>query len=221
MAERKKLGVRAQRKATRPLEILDAAFEEFVAHGYVATRVEDIAARVGVTKGTVYFYFETKEVLFEAMFKHMAVPFTDIRAQLKTLTGPYADRIKAFFNFFYERIVLDRRSREMLRFIISEGSRFPHVVDRHYEETIAPMFDAARELFEEGVAAGELRASAALQIPELTLSPAIMLSFWYMLFADRKPRDVKAFIDGHIDLLLNGMVTRAECTTKEGSQGAY
>lgn len=210
MPKKKAIGVRAQRKAARPIEILDAAFEEFVAHGYVATRVEDIAARVGVTKGTVYFYFETKEVLFEEMFKHMSAPMADIRAQLKTLSGPYPDRIKAFFHFFYERIVLDRKSREMLRFILSEGSRFPHVVDRHYDEAIAPMFDAARELYEQGVAAGELRASAALQIPELTLSPAILLSFWYMLFADRKPRDVKAFIDGHIDLILNGMAIRAD-----------
>lgn len=210
MPKKKAIGVRAQRKAARPIEILDAAFEEFVAHGYVATRVEDIAARVGVTKGTVYFYFETKEVLFEEMFKHMAVPFADIQAQLKTLSGPFPERIKAFVHFFYERITLDRKSREMLRFVISEGSRFPHVVDRHYEEAIAPMFDAARELYEEGVAAGELRASAALQIPELTLSPAILLSFWYMLFADRKPRDVRAFIDGHIDLILNGMVIRAD-----------
>jgi AcrR family transcriptional regulator len=208
MMERKPTGIRAQRKAERPLEILDAAFEEFVANGYVATRVEDIAARVGVTKGTIYFYFETKEQLFDEMLRHISVPFTDVKDLMPTLTGPYSERIKAFIRIVYERITTNRNTRELLRFVISEGSRFPQVVDRHYEEAIAPMFDAARVLFEEGVAAGELRSSPLLKLPEIAISPALLLSVWYMLFADRKPRDVEAFIDTHVDLILNGMLPR-------------
>lgn len=59
---------RAERKARRPDEILAAAFEQFAAEGYAATRVEDIAARLGITKGTIYFYFPTKEVLSRKRF---------------------------------------------------------------------------------------------------------------------------------------------------------
>ncbi|MBP8939765.1 MAG: helix-turn-helix transcriptional regulator, partial [Agrobacterium sp.] len=68
---------RAEQKIQRPLQILDAAFEEFTKRGFTATRVEDIADRVGVTKGTVYVYFETKEALFAAMIEHVGKPFQE------------------------------------------------------------------------------------------------------------------------------------------------
>ncbi|WP_312620524.1 TetR/AcrR family transcriptional regulator, partial [Agrobacterium pusense] len=68
---------RAEQKIQRPLQILDAAFEEFTKRGFTATRVEDIADRVGVTKGTVYVYFETKEALFAAMIEHVGRPFQE------------------------------------------------------------------------------------------------------------------------------------------------
>jgi AcrR family transcriptional regulator len=71
---------RARSKAERPAEILDATFEEFVKNGYAATRQEDVAARAGVTKGTIYFYFETKERFFEEMVRHTSLSFFPLRA---------------------------------------------------------------------------------------------------------------------------------------------
>jgi AcrR family transcriptional regulator len=209
MPIKNQLGPRAQKKAERRMDILDAAFEEFVANGYAATRVEDIAARIGITKGAIYFHFETKEILFTEMIGRISVPFTDVKDHLKTLTGPYPERIKAFVHIVYERITTDRKTRELLRFVISEGSRFPQMVDRHHEEFIQPMFSAAGELLAAGVAAGELRPSPVMAIPEITVSPALLLSFWFMLFDDRKPRDVAGFIDAHIDLILCGMLPRS------------
>lgn len=208
MSDLKKIGPRAQRKAERPGEILDAAFEEFVANGYAATRVEDIAARLGVTKGTVYFYFDNKETLFEETLRHASTPFTDVKDYLLTLDGPYDERIRAFVRMLYLRIATDRNSRELLRFVISEGSRFPHILDRHHEQYIEPMFSAARELFEAGVKAGELRPSPLLRFPEIAVSPCLLLSFWYMLFAERKPYDVEAFIEAHTELLLGSVAVK-------------
>jgi len=202
----KQLGARARRKAERPAEILEAAFEEFVERGYAATRVEDIAARIGVTKGTVYFYFETKELLFEQMLQHISTPFADVTEELGKLEGPYPERIKAFVRLMYDRIATNRNSRELLRFIIAEGSRFPQAVDRHHDLYVMPMFSAARALFEAGVAAGELRDCPMLKIPEIAISPALLLSFWYLLFSDRKTHDVDAFIDAHLDMLMNGIL---------------
>lgn len=63
--------VRARRKFERPGEILEAAFEEFVENGYAGTRLEDVAARAGVTKGTIYFYFESKEDVFASMVREL------------------------------------------------------------------------------------------------------------------------------------------------------
>lgn len=205
----KAIGSRARRKADRPGEILDAAFEEFVQSGYVATRVEDIAARVGVTKGTIYFYFETKEKLFEEMIRHVSVPFSDVKTYLQALQGPYEQRLKDFIRIVYQRIAADRNSRELLRFMIAEGSRFPGIVDHHYDEFILPLMGALRELFEAGVAAGEFRSSPLTKIPEIALSPGLLMSFWIMLFSDRKVFDLDAFVDAHIEVLLNGLLSKA------------
>ena len=208
MAKEKSPGQRAQRKAERPAEILDAAFEEFVARGYAATRVEDIAARVGLTKGAVYFYFETKEDLFEQTLRHVSSPFSDVRQDLAALEGSFEDRIRAFLRIMYDRIATDRKSREMLRFIISEGSRFPHIVDRQYDEMILPLFDAARRLFRDGVEAGELRPSALLVLPEIAASPALLFTIWQMLFSDRKKHDLESFIEAHADILIHGILAK-------------
>ncbi|WFU12064.1 TetR/AcrR family transcriptional regulator (plasmid) [Rhizobium sp. CB3090] len=208
MSAGKQAGLRAQRKAQRPNEILDAAFEEFVERGYVATRVEDIASRVGVTKGTIYFYFETKERLFEEMIRHLSVSFADVSAYAKTLSGPYTERIKAFLRMSYDRLVLDRKTRELLRFVIAEGSRFPQVVDRHHDEFVVPLMNAAQKLFEEGVAAGELRAAPAIKIPDTVIGSAVMLCISQMIFADRKPQDVDAFFEAHVDIILHGLIAK-------------
>jgi AcrR family transcriptional regulator len=208
MPAKKQLGQRAQRKAQRPQEILEAAFEEFVERGYVATRIEDIAKRIGVTKGTIYFYFETKERLFEEMIRHISVPFSDVSAGAKNLSGPYSLRIRAFIRLFYDRIVMDRNTRELLRFVLTEGSRFPHVVDRNHDEFIRPLIEAARDILEAGVAAGEFRNAPAIKIPDAAIGATMMLSVWQMLFADRKPQDVEAFFEAHVDVILNGLIAR-------------
>ncbi|MBB5574835.1 MULTISPECIES: TetR/AcrR family transcriptional regulator [Rhizobium] len=208
MSAGKQMGLRAQRKAQRPNEILDAAFEEFVERGYVATRVEDIASRVGVTKGTIYFYFDTKERLFEEMLRRISVSFSDVSAYAKTLSGPYSERIRAFLRMAYDRIVLDRNTRELLRFVIAEGARFPQVVDRHHEEFIVPLMDATQKLFEDGVAAGELRDAPAIKIPDTVIGAAVTLCISKMIFADRIPQDVDAFFEAHMDVILHGLMAK-------------
>ncbi|MBB3610379.1 TetR/AcrR family transcriptional regulator [Rhizobium sp. BK602] len=208
MPAKKQVGPRAQRKAQRPQEILEAAFEEFVERGYVATRVEDIASRVGVTKGTIYFYFDTKERLFEEMIRHISVPFADISAYARSLTGPYPERLRKFLRLLYDLIVLDRNTRELLRFVITEGSRFPQVLDRHHEEFIAPMKEATRNLFEAAVAAGEFRDGPAIKIPDAAIGATMMLSVMQMIFADRIPQDVDAFFEAHVDVILHGLLAK-------------
>ena len=87
---------RARRKAERPAEILDAAFEEFVKNGYAATRLEDVAARANVTKGTIYFYFETKERVFDEMIRHKSRAFfPELGSYAETLEGSYTSRLHA------------------------------------------------------------------------------------------------------------------------------
>lgn len=201
---------RSRRKAERPAEILDAAFMEFVKDGYAATRLEDVAKRAGVTKGTIYFYFETKERVFEEMIRHVARPvFSELDDFASTLEGPYRGRLRALIGFLYNRIAEDQVPREVFRFMIAEGGRFPELVDRHYEEFVRPLIDRLREVVAAGVAAGEFRATAALEFPDIFMSPALMLNLWTLLFGKRRQIDLNAFIEAHFDLLMDGLSLRS------------
>src|ERR1700676_4783116 len=173
---------RERRKAERPGEILDAAFEEFVNNGYAATRLEDVAARAGVTKGTIYFYFETKERVFEEMVLRVyQALFLELESYVEKLEGSYVSRLRSLIVFVYGRIAEDRASRETLRFLIADGTRFPGLVDRHYDEFVPPIIDQFQKLIEAGVAAGEFRSSPASAYAEIVMSPAVLFSVWSLL----------------------------------------
>lgn len=197
---------RARRKAERPTEILDAAFEEFVKTGYSATRLEDVARRAGVTKGTIYFYFETKERVFQEMMRHKSQDLLpDLDRLASQLEGSYAERFRKLVVFFFGRIAEDRAERETLRLLIAEGSRFPDMVDKYYEEFVQPVIDHFKRIIEAGVAAGEFRAAPANSFAELVASPALLLSIWTMLFGTRRQLDITAFTEASIDLLMKGI----------------
>ncbi|WP_448044995.1 TetR/AcrR family transcriptional regulator [Bradyrhizobium liaoningense] len=202
---------RARRKAERPAEILNAAFEEFVKNGYAATRLEDVATRAGVTKGTIYFYFETKERVFEEMVRHTSQSFfPDLADYASRLEGSYASRLRDLIVFVYGRIADSRASRETLRFLIAEGARFPDLVDRHYDEFVQPMVDQFQKIIQAGIAVDEFRAAPAIAYTEIVLSPALLLSLWALLFGSRKEIDVAVFTEVSIDLLMRGLSLHKE-----------
>lgn len=200
---------RAEQKAQRPYEILDAAFEEFSEKGYMATRLEDVAKRLGITKGTIYLYFPTKEALFEAVAQHTSKPFADVLALVDTLQGTYAERLHTLFLLAYEKISEDKRIQKMVRLSLIEGTRFPDMVDRHYNEFIAPLSRAIGVLVEEGVAAGEFRRGAAASMPDVVMGSILHITVWRLLATSRLNLDETAFIEAHIDLTLNGLLTRS------------
>jgi AcrR family transcriptional regulator len=200
---------RAERKARRPQEILEAAFEEFTTNGYAATRVEDVAARVGVTKGTIYLYFPTKDALFESMHRHTSAPFADVLTSAGTLKGSCSDRLRALLLVAYEKIANDRKTRELFRLTLAEGARFPDIIDRHYDEFIAPLLGAVGALVEEGVASGEFRHGAAASMPDVVVSSVLHTMVWRLLFADRRALNESAFIEAHVDLALKGLLQRS------------
>jgi AcrR family transcriptional regulator len=198
---------RAEREARRPHEILEAALEEFAAKGYAATRVEDVAARLGITKGTIYLYFPTKDVLFQEMFRHASTSSVDPLTAIGSLRGSCAaDRIRALLLIAYQNTANDRKTRELLRLSIAEGTRFPEMVDCHHEQFIAPTLAALTALVEQGVKSGEFRQDAAADTPDVLASSILHVAVWRLMFADRKPIGGKALMEAHIDLVMNGLL---------------
>jgi AcrR family transcriptional regulator len=210
--------VRARRKAERPGEILDAAFEEFVSHGYTATRLEDVAARAGVTKGTIYFYFESKERLFEALAretgKEVHARFAPI---LEDDSEPTAASMRANLTALFRACAEDRRSQEFLRLLISEAMRFPALVDEHFESFIAPVLEKLQKRVQWGIKTGAFRDGPAVNFPELLMGPGLSIHIWSLLFADRRPLDIERYIETAVDLIMNGLLSPSASATHTSS----
>jgi AcrR family transcriptional regulator len=200
---------RRRRKAERPQEILEAAFVEFSRSGYAMTTLDQIAEGAGVTKGTIYVYFENKEHLFISMVREVTKATLDtVHEMLETHEGSTADLLRAQFSFIYQHIVEDRRRREVLRMLIAEAPRFPELADRYHQEILRPCLDMLRQAIQRGMDRGEFRNSAIIDLPQIVIAPIALVDLWMMMFDDRQPLDMKAYFNTHLDLVLNGLLTK-------------
>jgi AcrR family transcriptional regulator len=191
---------RAARAAERREAIITAGLEEFIARGFAATRLDDVAKRAGVAKGTIYLHFEDKEALFQELIRSAVVPL------INRLTAPPVAGVsaRARFESFAETIAHDvvaTRRGDLLRLFLTEGSRFPALAEFYYREVIARGMAGMRALIQYGIARGEIRNQALAQFPQLMVAPAIVAVIWHGLFARLSPLDTMAMLRVHIDLI--------------------
>ncbi len=201
---------RRRRKAERPQEILEAAFAEFSRNGYATTTLDRIAERAGVTKGTIYVYFENKEHLFISMVREFTkAAHETVQEMFETFDGSTADLLRAQFSFIYRHIVEDKRRREVVRMLIAEASRFPELADRYYDEILRPCLDSLRQAIQRGMDRGEIRKSPSIAgSPQVVIAPIALVDLWMMMFDDRQPLDLKTYFDAHLDVVLNGLLAK-------------
>jgi len=198
-----------RRKPERPGEILAAAFEEFVLHGYAATRLEDVAARAGVTKGTIYFHFESKENVFVQMVRELSKPtLLAMQEFLSRETPDIVAFLNDFVDFSHDLVLKDRYAREILRLLIAEASRFPDLVDEHISEFLDPICDHLQARLVQAAKEGTIRQSPVIDFPDLLLAPPLVLNIFVLLLADRQDAEAQARIAAAKDLLLNGLLPR-------------
>ena len=198
-----------RRKPERPAEILLAAFEEFISKGFATTRLEDVAARAGVTKATIYFHFHSKENVFVQMIQELSKPMREKSQQF--LDNAHDDGIsflESYLEFSYDQIINDRYSREILRLLISEGAHFPGLVDEYSKSVFMPAFERLRELLCADANSGKIRSAPALAFPDLMTSPVLALNVLLLLFSGRSDIDPKKHLEAAKDLLLNGLRNR-------------
>src|SRR2546425_8083964 len=93
-----------RRKDARPTEILAAALACFKERGFATTRLEDVAAKAGVTKGTIYLYYSSKEELFEAVVRSELVPNIDRLEAALAESGPAAVLLERLFSFWAQTV---------------------------------------------------------------------------------------------------------------------
>jgi len=200
--------VEGDRRRARSTEtrrsILAAALAEFSTRGFAATRLDDVARRAGVAKGTIYVHFRDKETLFEELVRFELGPV------VATIEAPHlADLpLRVFASALVEtflREIYGTQRRDVLRLIISEGERFPQLSQIYYREVIRPSLTGLRATIERALARGEIRNDALLRFPQLLIAPGLMGVMWDARFSRFEPLDMRAMMEAHLDLLFAGL----------------
>ena len=196
-----------RRKDARPPEILDAALAVFAQKGFAATRLDDVAAKAGITKGTIYLYFDSKQALFEALARQSVGAQIDlVTAQLAGFSGSTADLLRfvltamGHFAMTSDRIVLPR-------LVLAEAANFPELAQFWRREVVDRGIGLMGGIIQRGVARGEFRKIEPQHAARLCIAPILVIMLWRTTFAqfDEQPYDYQGLIDAHLQTLLKGL----------------
>ena len=201
---------RERRKDARPRELLDAALALFVEQGFAATKAEDVARRAGVSKGTLFLYFTSKEELFKAVVRENIVgQFSEFNVALDTFTGSTETLLRTFMTAWWHRVGATR-SAGICKLMVSEGRQFPELADFYRTEVIDPACQIIGRVLARGVQRGELQALPAQHSVYTLLAPILFLMLWNSApsLSGSLALDGPAFLDTQIDVLLNGIGVR-------------
>ena len=201
MLPRRRHTGRAQKTAARREAILTAALDEFSARGFAATRLEDVARRASVAKGTIYLHFSDKEALFQELVRTMLGPLVASLEQLRTTDLPIRTVLERFADLFVIGIYGTRR-RDVAHLVISEGARFPTLAEFYYREVVERGVAAMRALLERAIARGEIQHTALARFPQLVAAPGLIAILWRGLFDRFAHLDAAGMMRAHIDILL-------------------
>lgn len=194
-----------KRNNERPKQILAAAIELFRDNGFEATRLEDVADRAGVSKATIYLYFESKEDLFFALVREKVVPMVEQTiAQMEAFDGPAAEflRLKAH-GLGWSLAHTDHGA--ILKLVISEARRFPDIAD--YVRTQVPErgLENLATLIQRGIDTGEFRQCDARAAAAAFMFPLLMNGIWANSLGPHDTVDPDALIETHCENFIRGL----------------
>ncbi|WP_294245268.1 TetR/AcrR family transcriptional regulator [Propionivibrio sp.] len=200
---------RRRRKDARPSELTAAALELFVEKGFAATRLDDVAARAGVSKGTLYLYFDSKESLFKAVIEEGIVP-TLIAAeqQLAEHSGSAIELLRKLLFGWWQQIG-GTRLAGVPKLIISESRNFPDVAQYYHDKVIVRGRALIRTVLQRGMVSGEFRTLDVETAIDVIIAPLLMLVIWrFSLCFCGQETDPAAYLETHFELLANGLSRR-------------
>lgn len=199
---------RRRRKEARPQELTAAALELFTERGSAATRLEDIAARAGVSKGTLYLYFDSKEALFEAVIREGIIPaMNEGRTMLEEHQGSASELLRCLLLGWWE-LLGESPLGGVPKLMVSEAGNFPKVAAFYRENVIDPGRALLREALQRGMDQGEFRPVDVGMAVDVIFAPILMLAVWRYSIGPccaEEERDPVRFLDTHFDLLIKGL----------------
>jgi AcrR family transcriptional regulator len=204
---------RERRKEARPGELLNAALDLFVEKGFAATRAEEVAARAGVSKGTLFLYFSSKEELFKAVVRDtLSGRFAEWREEFERFEGTSSEMLAYCLQSWWERIGVTKASG-ITKLMMSESHNFPDLAAFYQQEVIVPARLLLRDVLQRGIDRGEFRSLNLDYAVYALVAPIILLSLWQHSAGACVPTgnqlSPQVFLSQQIDLLLNGLVLRS------------
>jgi AcrR family transcriptional regulator len=199
---------RAEDRETREQAILDAALDVFAEKGFAASRLDDVAARAGVAKGTIYLYFASKEALFEGLIRSSIVlPIEAVRHELLSRDLPAEASLRFLFAWM-RRELLGTRRKEIVRLVLSEAGRFPALAEFYHREVVSRGMGLFREIAERAAARGEFSGDELARFPQLVIAPGLVAILWTWLFDRFEPLDTQGLLDAHLAVLMRALKGR-------------
>ena len=198
-----------RRKAERPAEIVAAAMQVFAEKGFAAAKLDEIAARAGVSKGAVYLYFETKEDIFRAVIAQAVAPNVAIlKAMLAAHPGPFADLIRAAAQHVVG-VVATTPLGGVLKMVIGEAGNFPELARVWHDELVSQALGGLAAAIAGAQARGEVRAGDPRMFALQIIAPMVVGVIWRETFVPvgAPPFDLAALMRQHVETVLTGMLT--------------
>src|SRR6476646_8681048 len=155
---------RAKRSAERRGAILAAALDEFAARGFAAARLDDVARRAGVAKGTIYLHFADKEALFEELIRIELGPVVGALEQASHADIPFRQVTDQLIEVFV-RGIFETRRKDVIRLVITEGPRFPKLAEFYYREVISRVLAIIRAMLRRAYQRGEIKTDTLVRFP--------------------------------------------------------
>lgn len=198
-----------RRKEARPGEIVEAAFQVFSEKGFAAARLDDIAARAGVSKGALYLYFETKEALFQAVVRDMVAPnVAAVAGFAASFPGPFAELARLLLPRAAQVLEASGAGR-VVKMVVGEGRNFPELARYWHAEIITPALGALKARIERAQAEGEVRPGDARYYAYSLIGPLLLGVIWgeVMEPIGAEPVDLPALAAQHVETVLQGILT--------------
>lgn len=201
----------SRRKAARPQEILDAALAVFTEKGFDRARMEDIAEAAGVTKGTIYLYFESKEAVFKSLVhESISVRVREVEAALRDSPLPSRELLRLILAIPASLLMTDDPRVAIPKIVLAEAGNFPELAEFYRREVIDHGLAALESLIRRGIERGEFRAVDPAHAAKLCFAPMVLSLAWRTSFAkfDPEPLDYKGLLETHFDVLLDGLAAK-------------
>jgi AcrR family transcriptional regulator len=194
-----------RRRKTAPEErrqaILDSGLAVFAAQGFAAAKLDDVAAKAGIAKGTIYLYFRDKEHLFEQIIRSAVTPMLAHIEGLAATSDLTTAELLGRLSELFQSQVLKTERKKIPWLVLTEGARFPLIAKFYHDEVIAKGAAMLKLVAQRAAVRGEHLAPGIEEFPHLLFAPFALALIWDGVFAPFEPLDVKGLLAAHLGIV--------------------